>query len=156
MHAHFNSFFSSSQFLLSADNLCKQLGPRSGPTKCRSWSGSKQLNLKEVSRRQQKLEKIPSMQRAKHIWQVPLCHKLVHITSYAKELFKKWIQFLEGSWNHEYFGSRARDPKYSWFHEPSKNWIYCLYLHFIFSAKFQFSIFTLLGWFSRYFELNQT
>ena len=27
----------------------------------------------------------------------------------------------------------ARDPKYSWFHEPSKNWIYCLYLHFIFN-----------------------
>ena len=25
----------------------------------------------------------------------------------------------------------ARDPKYSWFHEPSKNWIYCLYIHFI-------------------------
>ena len=25
----------------SADNLCKQFGPRSGPTKCRAWSGSK-------------------------------------------------------------------------------------------------------------------
>ena len=25
----------------------------------------------------------------------------------------------------------ARDPKYSWFHEHSNNWIYCLYLHFI-------------------------
>ena len=25
----------------------------------------------------------------------------------------------------------ARNPKYLWFHEPSKNWIYCLYLHFI-------------------------
>ena len=25
----------------------------------------------------------------------------------------------------------ARDPKYSWFHEHSKNWIYHLYLHFI-------------------------
>ena len=30
-------------FLLvsSADNLCKQLGPRSGLTKCQAWSGSK-------------------------------------------------------------------------------------------------------------------
>ena len=25
----------------SADNLCKQFGSRSGPTKCRAWSGSK-------------------------------------------------------------------------------------------------------------------
>ena len=25
----------------SADNLCKQFGPRSGATKCRAWSGSK-------------------------------------------------------------------------------------------------------------------
>ena len=25
----------------------------------------------------------------------------------------------------------ARDPKYSWIHEHSKNWIYCFYLHFI-------------------------
>ena len=27
--------------LPSAENLCKQFGPRSGPTECRSWSGSK-------------------------------------------------------------------------------------------------------------------
>ena len=25
----------------------------------------------------------------------------------------------------------AGDPKYSWFHEPYKNWSYCLYLHLI-------------------------
>ena len=25
----------------SADNVCKQFGPRSGPTKCRAWSGSR-------------------------------------------------------------------------------------------------------------------
>ena len=49
----------------SADNLCKQLGFRSGPTKCRTWSGSKlfdtlmvllnflkKLILKIISRRQ--------------------------------------------------------------------------------------------------------
>ena len=35
--------------------------------------------------------------------------------------FKKLIRFLEGSWNHEYFGSLARDPKYLRFTEPSKN-----------------------------------
>ena len=27
--------------VLSADNFCKQFGPRSGLTKCRAWSGSK-------------------------------------------------------------------------------------------------------------------
>ena len=35
----------------------------------------------------------------------------------------------------------ARDPKYSWLHELSKKWIYYLYLHFILSVKYQFSIF---------------
>ena len=70
--------------------------------------------------------------------------------------FKKWIRFLECSLNHEYFRSLAkwmnsmfgmfmelwilrvsfkvnfaRDPKYSWFHEHSRNWIHCLYLYFI-------------------------
>ena len=29
------------RLLLPVDNLCKQFGPRSGPTKCQSWSGSK-------------------------------------------------------------------------------------------------------------------
>ena len=29
----------------SADNLCKQFGPRSGPTKCRAWSGSKLFDI---------------------------------------------------------------------------------------------------------------
>ena len=29
--------------LLSADNLCKQLGSRQGPTECRPWSRSKPL-----------------------------------------------------------------------------------------------------------------
>ena len=30
--------------VLSADNLCKQLRPRSGLTKCQAWSGSKLFN----------------------------------------------------------------------------------------------------------------
>ena len=62
----------------SADNLCKQLGPRSGPTICRAWSGSKLIDtqrifwkslflkkfiLKNISRRQKKKHaKLPSMQ----------------------------------------------------------------------------------------------
>ena len=48
-------------------------------------------------------------------------------------LFMKWLQFLECSWNHERASCLkfARDPKYSWFHEQTKNWIYCLYLHLI-------------------------
>ena len=35
--------------MLSADNFCKQFGPRSVPTKCRAWSGSKLFDaLKEI------------------------------------------------------------------------------------------------------------
>ena len=33
--------FFAYQLVLSADNFCKQFGPRSGPTKCRAWSVSK-------------------------------------------------------------------------------------------------------------------
>ena len=44
--------------MLSADNLCKQFGPRSGPTKKVNFE-------KKVSRRQEKHEKLPSMQRVK-------------------------------------------------------------------------------------------
>ena len=33
---YFNSFLAKRQLLSSADNLCKQCGPRSGPTKCQS------------------------------------------------------------------------------------------------------------------------
>ena len=42
----------------SADNICKQFGPSSEPT-------DKKLILKKESRRQQKYEKLPSMQRVK-------------------------------------------------------------------------------------------
>ena len=58
--------------LLSVGNLYKQFGPRSGPTKCRSWSGSKlfdtlivflkqffeKVNLEKVSRGEQKHEEL--------------------------------------------------------------------------------------------------
>ena len=37
-----DSFFASSN--LSADYLYKQFGPRSGPTECQSWSGSKRFD----------------------------------------------------------------------------------------------------------------
>ena len=59
----------------SADNLCKQFGSRSGPTKCRAWSGSKLFDtlmvfLKEFFEKEdfeknqkttQKHTKLPSM-----------------------------------------------------------------------------------------------
>ena len=39
---------------------------------------------------------------------------------------------MECSWNHEGLHVNfARDPKYSCFHEHTKNWIYYLYLYFI-------------------------
>ena len=34
--------------LSSANNLCKQIGPRSGPTKCRAWSGSNLFDTQMV------------------------------------------------------------------------------------------------------------
>ena len=34
--------------------------------------------------------------------------KLEILTDEVHVLFKKWIRFLEGSWNHEYFGSLAK------------------------------------------------
>ena len=70
--------FLASGNLSSADNHCKQFGPRSGPTECWSWSGSRLLDtlmvfLKEFfekvnfDKNQQttaeKREKLPSMPR---------------------------------------------------------------------------------------------
>ena len=62
------------QLASSADNICTQFGPRSGLTKCQSWSGSKlfdtdgipdffvwkKLGLNNGSRRQKKDEKFPA------------------------------------------------------------------------------------------------
>ena len=72
---HFLQMHKLHWLLLSADNLCKQYGSRSGPTELRSWSGSKpfdtdsflertfwkKFNLKKVNRRH-KHAKLPSMQ----------------------------------------------------------------------------------------------
>ena len=58
----------------SSDNLCKQFGPRSGPTKCRAWSGSKlfdtlmvfikeffiKVDFEKISRRQKSMQNIPA------------------------------------------------------------------------------------------------
>ena len=44
---------------MSADNLCKQFGPRSGPTKCRAWSGSKLFDTRMVLKKS-------SIQRVKY------------------------------------------------------------------------------------------
>ena len=45
--------------LLSCDKLCKQFGPRSGPTKCWAWSGSKLFDTRMVL-------KTSSIQRVKY------------------------------------------------------------------------------------------
>ena len=36
----------------SADNFCKQFGPRSGPTKCRAWSGSNLFDTQMVFKKE--------------------------------------------------------------------------------------------------------
>ena len=82
--------FPCQQLLLSyAGDLCKQFRPRSGPTECWSWSGSKLLDtlivfvkeffefffLKKVNQQEEKHEKLPSMQRVK-VW-TDVCTKIV-------------------------------------------------------------------------------
>ena len=74
----FKFFLTLCPLVLSADNFCKQFGPRSGPTECRSWSGSNCLSsyivfLKEI------FEKNP--QTAK---------KACKISQYAKSLKVTW------------------------------------------------------------------
>ena len=50
---------------------------------------------------------------------IPLISSMVirfgthNMTTLYPHLFKKLIPFLECSWNHEYLGSLARDPKFS-------------------------------------------
>ena len=67
--------------LSSAGNLCKQFGPRSGPTECRACSGSKLFDTDSVlkdffekinfeknenyDQNYEKHEKLPSMQSVK-------------------------------------------------------------------------------------------
>ena len=62
----------------SADDLCKQFGPRSGPTKCRAWSGSKLFDtlmifLKEFFK---KVNFEKNQQTAKKHAKSPKCCKL--------------------------------------------------------------------------------
>ena len=89
--------------MLSADNLCKQFGPRSGPTKCRAWSGSKLFNnlmvfLKEFFKKvdfeknlqtTKKHPKLPSRQRAKLLFTVNILKfdKLIYLHSHIKCCF---------------------------------------------------------------------
>ena len=44
---------------MSADNLCKQFGPRPGLTKCQAWSGSKMFDTRMVFKKS-------SIQRVKY------------------------------------------------------------------------------------------
>ena len=70
---------SLSLLMSSADNFCKQFGPRAGPTKCRSWSGSKlfdtlivflkdfvkKADSEKIQQTTTKAWKLPSMQKVK-------------------------------------------------------------------------------------------
>ena len=81
---------SSYLLVLSADNLCKQFGSRSGPTKCWAWSGSKLFDtlivfLKDFLKTliflkslktTKKQWKFPSMPRVKEITEVQISKNL--------------------------------------------------------------------------------
>ena len=65
---HFKNVFNSLLLVSSADNLCKQFGPRSGPTICRAWTESKLFNtlivllkvyFEKISRRQKNMKNFP-------------------------------------------------------------------------------------------------
>ena len=111
--------FPCSQWLpLSADNLFKWFGPRSGQTACQCWSGSKvldtlllkdffkKLSLKKEIRWQQKHEKLPSMQRGNTIvCGTGLYHSFTALSftillcclekrAYISKLLLSWLQFL--------------------------------------------------------------
>ena len=42
----------------SANNLCKQLGPRPGPTNCRAWSGSKLFDTLIVLKKKSNIKRV--------------------------------------------------------------------------------------------------
>ena len=42
----------------AADNFCKQFGPRSGPTQCGAWSGSKLFDTDGIPERSEVSEKV--------------------------------------------------------------------------------------------------
>ena len=111
-----NSSLAGSIFVIcSAVNLCKQFGPRSRPTECRSWSGSKafdtlivflffflffffkKLILRKVSRGQQKHEKLHSRPRVKILNHIMILQKSQQKTPQKTKWFcliflhlKKW------------------------------------------------------------------
>ena len=86
LHLHcFSSFLARDYFcrlLKISDNLCKQFGPRSGPTKRRSWSGSKLFDalmvfLKEIFEKDN-YEK--SADDNKSMKNYPAWYKLINLT----------------------------------------------------------------------------
>ena len=65
----------------SADDLCKQFGPRSGPTKCRAWSGSKQFDTLMVFPKEffEKVDFEKNQQTAKNHENCPACKELYSV-----------------------------------------------------------------------------
>ena len=73
--------------LSSADKLCKQFIPRSGPTECRFWSGSTPFDTERIFLKKSAHEKLPSMQKVEYskvyvIQPFSKDHKLVFKTNY--------------------------------------------------------------------------
>ena len=122
----------------SADNLCKQFGPRSGTvtTKCWAWSGSKLFDtlmvflkvifrkswfLKKISRRQKSLKNFQGGQELDGVKTSQWISLGAIICWHSIFFFKKKIKCLVCSYNQEHFRSLAiwlhihfaRDPKFS-------------------------------------------
>ena len=76
--------------VLSAADLCKQFGPRSGPTKCRSWSGSK-LIATLIAFLKEFLKKIRMQQKTCKITQFK-CKELIKIAISSKTIL--WWNYI--------------------------------------------------------------
>ena len=62
----------TSSDMSSADNLCKQFGPRSGPTECRFWSGSKLFDTQSDLERNLKKLILKKSAVDKNAWKMTL------------------------------------------------------------------------------------
>ena len=83
----------------SADNFCKQIGPSSGPTKSRAWSGSnlfdtqmvflkeffEKVDFEKNQQTTKKHEKLPMMGRVKTSAMVATDKDFVLLCSYFKD-----------------------------------------------------------------------
>ena len=96
----------------SADSLCKQFGPRSGPTKCPAWSGSKlngtlmvilkeffeKVDSEKISRRQKSMQNYPGSKELMQYVYEPVYKVLLPINyTISDRYFPKFLKLGPGA-----------------------------------------------------------